>query len=77
MTRTAPIPTEALTFLAEARTVPTAAVIAVEIAVVLSKWATRRDTRLALKQLTPWELRDVGLTPTEAHIEASKVFWRA
>ena len=77
MTRAATIQSEALDYLAEARFVPAAAVVAVQIAVCLSKWATRRETRRALRQLTDWELRDVGLTPTEAHHEASKVFWRA
>ena len=77
MARTSTIPNEALTYLADARFVPTASVIAVEIAVRLSKWAMRRETRKALRTLTEWELRDVGLTPDEARIEASKVFWRA
>ncbi|MEP2642207.1 DUF1127 domain-containing protein [Roseobacter sp.] len=43
----------------------------------MSKWATRRQTRRDLKQLTDWELRDVGLTPDQARLEAAKVFWRA
>lgn len=77
MTRTAPLSPETLTYLAQARVVPTLAVVAVEFAVCLSKWATRRETRRALKQLTDWELRDVGLTPRQAHAEAAKVFWRA
>lgn len=77
MTRAATLSTETLTYLAEARIVPTLAVIAVEFAVCMSKWATRRETRRALKQLTDWELRDVGLTPRQAHDEAAKVFWRA
>ena len=77
MTRATMIQTDALAYLAQARFVPTTAVLAVSIAVCLSKWATRRETRRALRQLTDWELRDVGLTPDEAHREASKVFWRA
>ena len=77
MARTATTPNDALTYLAEAHILPTASVIALRVAVCLSKWATRRNTRRTLKQLTPWELRDVGLTPEEADFEASKVFWRA
>ena len=76
MTRPANTTTEALNYLAEARIVPTVAVLAVEFAACVSKWATRRDTRKALARLTEWELRDVGLTPEEARFEASKVFWR-
>lgn len=77
MTRASTIPTEALTYLAETRFVPTASVIAVKVAVCLSEWSQRRDTRKALKDLSEWQLRDVGLTPDEARFEASKVFWRA
>lgn len=77
MTRTSTIPSETLTYLSEARFVPTTSVVAVEFAVCLSKWSMRRETRKALRNLTDWELRDVGLTPEEARYEASKVFWRA
>lgn len=76
MTRTASNTSVALSYLTEARIVPTAAVLAVTFAACVSKWATRRETRKALNRLTEWELRDVGLTPQEARIEASKVFWR-
>ncbi len=76
MTRHVTAATDSLTYLAEARIVPTVAVLAVEFAACVSKWATRRDTRKALARLTDWELRDVGLTPEEARLEASKVFWR-
>ncbi len=77
MTRMTPLSTETLAYLTEARIVPTVSVIAVEFAVCMSKWATRRETRRALKRLTDWELRDVGLTPEQARYEAAKVFWRA
>lgn len=76
MARTANSTSEALAYLAEARIVPTLAVLAVEFAACVSKWTARRETRKALSRLTEWELRDVGLTPEEARIEASKVFWR-
>lgn len=77
MTRAVSLSTETLTYLAEARIVPTLAIVAVEFAACLSKWATRRESRRALKKLTDWELRDVGLTPRQARYEAAKVFWRA
>ncbi|WP_299404528.1 DUF1127 domain-containing protein [uncultured Roseobacter sp.] len=68
---------ESMAYLNEAKTMPTVAIIAVEFAVCVSKWATRRRTRRALKQLTVWQLDDVGLTPRQARNEAVKVFWRA
>ena len=77
MARISTIPTETLAYLADARFVPAASVVAVDIAVCLAKWSMRRETRKALKNLSDWELRDVGLTPEEARFEASKVFWRA
>lgn len=55
---------------------PIAAVIAVKFAVCVTKWATRRRTRAALRQLEPWQLTDVGLTPDQASTEASRVFWQ-
>ncbi|MEM9638270.1 MAG: DUF1127 domain-containing protein [Pseudomonadota bacterium] len=71
-----PSPTS-LAYLNEAKEMPALAIYAIEFAVCVSKWATRRRTRRALKQLTVWQLEDVGLTPRQAHDEASKVFWRA
>lgn len=56
---------------------PFAAVVAVKFAVCVTKWATRRRTRAALRQLEPWQLADVGLTPDQAATEASRVFWQA
>lgn len=55
---------------------PLLALVAVNFAVCVTKWATRRRTRLALSRLEPWQLRDVGLTPEQATFEASRVFWR-
>ncbi|MGZ2257815.1 DUF1127 domain-containing protein [Roseobacter sp. A03A-229] len=66
-----------LAYLNEVKEMPTVAIIAVEFAVCVSKWTTRRRTRRALKQLTVWQLDDVGLTPEQARYEAAKVFWRA
>lgn len=56
---------------------PVVALIAVKFAVCVTTWATRRRTRLALAQLDPWQLRDVGLTPDQASTEACRVFWQA
>tara|TARA_R110000787_G_scaffold48858_1_gene117271 strand:- start:1849 stop:2049 length:201 start_codon:yes stop_codon:yes gene_type:complete len=59
------------------RSLPIAALIAVKFAVCVTKWATRRRTRAALRQLESWQLRDVGLTRDKAITEASRVFWKA
>ena len=56
--------------------VPFTARLAVKFAVLVTSWATRRRTRIALSQLEPWQLRDVGLTPEGAFAEARRVFWR-
>ncbi len=77
MTRTTEISSDTLAYLGAVRQVPTVARIAVTFAVCLSKWATRRQTRRALKQLDAWQLTDVGLTPLEAQREADKAFWQA
>lgn len=76
MTHSRPISTEALSILAQPGT-PVLATLAVKFAVLLTAWATRRRTRLALSRLETWQLRDVGLTPTEADFESRRVFWRA
>ena len=70
-----PLQNDAFNYLNQART-PLVAQWAVAFAVVVTKWAIRRRTRLALAQLEPWQLRDVGLTPEEAHREAHRVFWQ-
>ncbi|MEL6449696.1 MAG: DUF1127 domain-containing protein [Pseudomonadota bacterium] len=66
-----------LAYLTAQARMPAASVVALRVAVLLSKWATRRRTRLALAQLSDHQLRDVGLTPADASIEARRVFWRA
>ncbi|MFT6674129.1 MAG: hypothetical protein ACJAVM_000300 [Sulfitobacter sp.] len=58
------------------RGMPLVAVLALKFAVGVTNWATRRATRQALKQLEPWQLHDVGLTPEQAESEASRVFWQ-
>ncbi|WP_298836028.1 DUF1127 domain-containing protein [uncultured Roseobacter sp.] len=77
MTQDMTLSPRTLDYLNHTRSVPVLSILAVEFAVCLSKWATRRRTRKALKQLSTWQLADVGLTPAEADTEASKVFWRA
>lgn len=76
MTQPRSIPASSLSILAQPGT-PVAAQLAVKFAILVTTWATRRRTRLALKQLDPWQLSDVGLTPSEADIESRRVFWQA
>lgn len=70
-----PVQTETLSILSQHGT-PVAAKLAVAFAVLVTKWATRRRTRLALSKLDAHLLRDVGLTPAIADDEARRVFWR-
>ncbi len=39
-------------------------------------WLERREQRIALGQLDPAQLADLGLTSAAARAEASKPFWR-
>lgn len=70
-------PASHLAYLTAQNRIPAASVLALRVAVVLSKWAMRRRTRLHLRNLDPHLLRDIGLTPVEAEHEAWRVFWRA
>ncbi|WP_299725530.1 DUF1127 domain-containing protein [uncultured Tateyamaria sp.] len=70
-------PAQHLAYLSAQTRIPAASVIALRVAVTMSKWATRRRERLALKLLDDHLLRDVGLTPDEAYRESRRVFWRA
>lgn len=76
MTRRSTLSPDTLAYLSETRSIPAVAYVAVEFAACVSKWAMRRQTRRALRQLTDWQLADVGLTPLTARKEASKAFWR-
>ena len=76
MAHSRPLSSDVLTILAQPG-LPVGAQVAVKVAVMLTAWATRRRTRLALSRLEPWQLRDVGLTPREANLESRRVFWRS
>lgn len=66
-----------MAYLAAQTRLPTAAALAVRVAVQLSKWATIRRTRVALNRLPDYMLEDVGMTRAQAKAEAERVFWRA
>ena len=76
MTQQIQPPASHLAYLTAQNRMPVATVIAVRVVVLLSKWATHRRTRLALKDLPDHLLRDVGLTRAEAEHESRRVFWR-
>lgn len=76
MTHAAILTSDALAVLSNSRSLPLLAVLSVKFAACVTKWVTRRRTRLALDQLDAWQLHDVGLTPDAARAEAQKVFWR-
>lgn len=44
---------------------------------VLTLWSERRVERLALKNLSPRLLKDVGLSEEARTLEARKPFWKA
>jgi uncharacterized protein YjiS (DUF1127 family) len=43
----------------------------------LQGWWELRRSRGQLARLSPYELRDIGICPSEAAFEAAKPFWRA
>lgn len=55
---------------------PVLAQIAVNVAVLVTKWDMMWRTRKALGQLDDHLLSDVGLTPREARREADKRFYQ-
>jgi uncharacterized protein YjiS (DUF1127 family) len=70
-------PAAELAYLTAQNRIPALSLLAVRVAVVVSKWATRRRTRRTLRMLTHLQLHDVGLTRAAALTEAGRVFWRA
>ncbi|WP_238365281.1 DUF1127 domain-containing protein [Mesobacterium pallidum] len=48
---------------------PVVARLALAVAVKVETWDRTRRTRQALKQLEPWQLHDVGLTPDMVNAE--------
>jgi uncharacterized protein YjiS (DUF1127 family) len=56
---------------------PTAARLVRQIASTVTLWSQRHRSRLALKNVDAHMLRDIGLDPASAAIEATKPFWRA
>ena len=76
MTQTANNTIDTLLYLRKANGLPIVSLWAVKFAANVSIWTTRRNTRLALSRLSDADLRDVGLTPTQAKREAARMFWQ-
>ena len=66
----------ALEGLSARTTLPVPSRIAVKMAWAYVQWMQRRRSRAHLANLDDHMLRDIGLTPREADIEARKPFWR-
>ena len=66
----------ALEGLSARTTLPALSLIAARLAWAYVLWTQRRKTRVRLSQLDEHMLRDIGLTPREADMEARKPFWR-
>lgn len=62
--------------LAQAVHMPTVATLLLRTAVVVTLWTHRAKSRRALLNLDADLLRDVGISPSDAHDEATKPFWR-
>ncbi len=65
-----------LHYLQSRRNLPPMGMLALRIAVVLTKWDQRRRTRKALYNLSNSDLKDIGLTRDQANTEAGRPFWR-
>ncbi|CUH82150.1 hypothetical protein TRM7557_03782 [Tritonibacter multivorans] len=76
MTNVLRTPPSNLTYLTSQPVLPVAAQMAISVAVLVTKWSARKRSRRALAELSPEQLRDIGVTAKEAHIEASLPFWK-
>lgn len=65
-----------LAFLDTNSPLPALAEVALVVAVTVTKWRMNRNTRRALGDLPDHLYRDIGVTKTQAEIEAEKPFWR-
>ncbi|MEL6551207.1 MAG: DUF1127 domain-containing protein [Pseudomonadota bacterium] len=55
---------------------PALATLFVLLALVVTKWAMRAQTRAQLRDLPSHILEDIGVTEAEARREADKRFWQ-
>ncbi|OSQ51438.1 DUF1127 domain-containing protein [Marivita geojedonensis] len=67
--------TPQIAYLGAQSTLSPLAVVALRVAVTLTKWSERRRTRIHLANLDDHLLRDVGLDRLTAQREANRKFW--
>lgn len=65
-----------LAYLDTHASLPAIAEVALIVAVTWTKWAERRAMRKHLRDLPDYRLKDIGVTKTEANLEAEKPFWK-
>ncbi len=71
-----PTSRSALAQLSTRKSLPLVSQVAIRVAYLVLLWSQRSRTRNALTHLSDASLRDIGLTPEDAHREAGKWFWR-
>jgi uncharacterized protein YjiS (DUF1127 family) len=76
MTKVIHTPPSDMGFLTSQPVLPVAAQMAISVAVLVTKWSARKRSRRALSELSPDQLRDIGVTAKDAHVEASLPFWK-
>lgn len=76
MIQNAPTAHPHIAFLNTQATLPVLAKVAVKVAVLITKWSIRQRSRKHLRRLSDAQLKDIGLTRSEAHYEATLPFWR-
>jgi uncharacterized protein YjiS (DUF1127 family) len=55
---------------------PTSGAQSIALFAVLRVWRRNQQTRAQLKNLSTEQLRDIGLTRTQARSEAGRAFWQ-
>lgn len=65
-----------LHYLQSRKAIPPMGLVALRIAVMVTKWDQRAKTRRALNRLSDSDLRDVGISRGEAYTESRRPFWQ-
>ncbi|MEL0435557.1 DUF1127 domain-containing protein [Phycobacter sp. K97] len=76
MTQPTPSAYPNVSFLNTQPALPLLAQIAVQVAVLVTKWSLRHRSRKQLRHLSDAQLQDIGISRAEAHYEATLPFWR-
>lgn len=65
-----------LHYLQSRKNIPALGLVALRIAVMVTKWDQRARTRKHLNNLDDYHLKDIGITRGEACTEANRPFWK-